>query len=212
MKKILLILLLFIPIFVNALCDNGQIVTLSKFASNITYDTSFSKSSSTYTVTFYNVVKDIYLEYDNKKYYPNSNNEVTITGLEEGITIVVGAYPNKEDCKSNLITLRVKLQYYNKFYNDYRCKDDIKEGCSTAYCTSQFLDVKPTEELFKGALSNTCGEPAIPLPEEEKEPTFLDKVIELLLDYGIKFMLIAISLTASILFFTNKYRKMKHGI
>ena len=204
MKKILLILLLFIPIFVNALCDNGQIVTLSKFASNITYDTSFSKSSSTYTVTFYNVVKDIYLEYDNKKYYPNSNNE--------GITIVVGAYQNKEDCKSNLITLRVKLQYYNKFYNDYRCKDYIKEGCSTAYCTSQFLDVKPTEELFKGALSNTCGEPAIPLPEEEKEPTFLDKVIELLLDYGIKFMLIAISLTASILFFTNKYRKMKHGI
>ena len=80
------------------------------------------------------------------------------------------------------------------------------------YCTSQFLDVKPTEELFKGALSNTCGEPAIPLPEEEKEPTFLDKVIEFLLDYGIKFMLIAISLTASILFFTNKYRKMKHGI
>lgn len=212
MKKILLILLLFIPIYVNALCDNGQIVTLSKFASNITYDTSFSKSSSTYTVTFYNVVKDIYLEYDNKKYYPNSNNEVTITGLEEGITIVVGAYPNKEDCKSNLITLRVKLQYYNKFYNDYRCKDYIKDGCSTVYCTSQFLDVKPTEELFKGALSNACGEPAIPLPEEEKEPTFLDKVIEFLLDYGIKFMLIAISLTASILFFTNKYRKMKHGI
>lgn len=212
MKKVLLFILMLIPVYINAECNNNEIVELGKLASNITYDTEYSKSSSKYKVTFYNVVDDIMLEYDNKEYRPNSNNEVVIDNLEEGITLVVTAYPNDKDCKSSLLTIRVKLQYYNKYYNDSRCKEYTKDGCSTIYCTSQFLDVKPTDELFEGALKNACGEPAIPIENDNNEVTMLDKIVEFMLDYGIKFLLIAVSLTVSILIFTNKYRKMKHGI
>lgn len=213
MKKILLFILLLIPVYVNAVCDNNEIVNLGKFASNITYDTEYSKSSSKYTVTFYNVVEDIYLEYNNKKYSPNQNNEVTISGLEEGNIINVVAYPEASECRSSLLTISVKLKYYNTFYNDSRCKKYVDNGCSTVYCTNQFLDVKPTQTLFEESLKNTCEEPAIPLPTPgDEEVTLYDKIVDFLLDYGIKFLLIAVSLTVSILIFTNKYRKIKHGI
>lgn len=213
MKKVLLFILMLIPVYVNAVCDNSEIVNLGKLASNITYDTEYSKSLSKYTVTFYNVVEDIYLEYNDKKYSPNQNNEVTISDLEEGNVIDVVVYPNASDCKSSLLTISVKLKYYNTFYNDSRCKKYVDNGCSTVYCTNQFLDVKPTQTLFEESLKNTCEEPAIPLPKPgTEEVTLHDKIVDFLLDYGIKFLLIAISLTVSILIFTNKYRKIKHGI
>ena len=212
MKKILLFVLLLVPVFVYADCDNEKIVTLGKFASNIKYETEYSKSSGKYTVTFYNVVDGIYLEYNNQSYYRNEDNEVKISGLDDGITLDVVAYPSGLGCRSSLITFNIKLKYYNTFYNDSRCKKYIEEGCKVVYCTSQFLEVEPTEDLFTGAIKNTCGEPAIPLPEPEPEPTFFEKVLDFMLDYGIKFILIAGSLTGSILFFTNRYRKMKHGI
>lgn len=213
MKKILLFILLLIPVFVNAECDNNKIVELGKFAGNITYNTEYSKSSSKYTVTFYNVVEGLYLEYNNKSYLPNGDNEVKISDLRDGISMEVIVYPSNAGCRSSLNTIRFKLKYYNKFYNDPRCEEYIKKGCKTVYCSNQFLDVQPTDELFEGALKNTCGDAAIPLPEPTpEEVTFLDKVLDFMLDYGIKFLLIAISLTVSILVFTNKYRKMKHGI
>lgn len=213
MKKILLFILLLIPVFVNAECDNNKIVELGKLAGNITYNTEYSKSSSKYTVTFYNVVEGLYLEYNNKSYLPNGDNEVKISDLRDGISMEVIVYPSNAGCRSSLNTIRFKLKYYNKFYNDPRCEEYIKKGCKTVYCSNQFLDVQPTDELFEGALKNTCGDAAIPLPEPTpEEVTFLDKVLDFMLDYGIKFLLIAISLTVSILVFTNKYRKMKHGI
>lgn len=213
MKKILLFILLLIPVFVNAECDNNKIVELGKLAGNITYNTEYSKSSSKYTVTFYNVVEGLYLEYNNKSYLPNDDNEVKISDLRDGISMEVIVYPSNAGCRSSLNTIRFKLKYYNKFYNDPRCEEYIKKGCKTVYCSNQFLDVQPTDELFEGALKNTCGDAPIPLPKPApEEVTFLDKVLDFMLDYGIKFLLIAISLTVSILVFTNKYRKMKHGI
>lgn len=213
MKKVLLFILMLIPVYINAECNNNEIVELGKLASNITYDTEYSKSSTKYKVTFYNVVDGISLEYDSESYYPDSNNEITINNLEEGTTLNVIAYPTSSNCRSSLLTISVKLKYYNTYYNDSRCKKYIENGCSTVYCTSQFLDIKPTQALFEEALKNTCDNTEMPQqPDDKEEVTFQDKVVGFMLDYGIKFLLIAVSLTVSILIFTNKYRKMKHGI
>lgn len=212
MKKILLFILLLIPFIVNASCDNSEIVRLGTLAGNITYETNYIESSSSYKVTLYNVTNEMRIYYNNKTYFSDSNNEVNIDNVSEGTSMVITVYPKDQSCRESLLIIRIKLKYYNKFYNDSRCQKYIESGCKTTYCVNQFLDVKPTEKLFLGALENGCGDPAIEVPDPEVPEDEDNKLLELLIDIGIKFGLIAISLGGSIWFFTSKYRKMKHGI
>ena len=81
MKKILLVLLLFIPMFVFAReCDSDLHKEYASFASKITYDNDFSMTKMQFNITFYNVVDGLRFEFDNKTYRPEEN-EIKINNI-----------------------------------------------------------------------------------------------------------------------------------
>ena len=92
MKKILLfVLILIFPcyIFAAPTCDYEKKNELSKLANDITYETTYVKSKKTFTITLYNMIKGLALEYDGTMYSGNDKNIITLTGINEGTTAEV---------------------------------------------------------------------------------------------------------------------------
>ena len=117
-KKIFIV---FISMFlmlgsIKAECTDSKYNELKGLASDITYETSYSMSSKTFTVTFYNVFPGMYLMINKNVYISNGsdNYSVTLSGQEEGnyLTVYVEA---SGDCTGTLNTIFITLPYYNSF-------------------------------------------------------------------------------------------------
>ena len=85
-KKIFIV---FISMFlmlgsIKAECTDSKYNELKGLASDITYETSYSMSSKTFTVTFYNVFPGMYLMINKNVYISNGsdNYSVTLSGQE----------------------------------------------------------------------------------------------------------------------------------
>lgn len=209
MKKVLLVLILLFPIFINASeCNYQRHQEYSKYTPNISYDNNYSMGGSTFTITVYNVIEGLKVVYDKKEYLPDDQDQVVINYIPEGKHVSLKIYGD-DGCTSQLRTITVDEPYYNPFLNSEMCsgyKDIL------TYCTARFLSVDPTEDLIKAAIKNynmnIIQEPEVVVENK----TFIDKAKEFALNYGIKGGLVVVTIFLSFLIYSNKLRKLEHGI
>ncbi len=212
MKKILLIILMLIPFVVyGAECDHNKHDEYATFANNVNYDTDFNVDKRKYTINIYNIVKGLYVEYDGKKYERNSNNEVIIDNVDEGTYMTIYVYGD-DNCDSTLRTLFVNLLYYNKFYGTGVC---VGYEDKLTMCNSQFTTSLVTEEILQTAkenYDNTIIQDADKQENNNSDVTLYSKIRSFALNWGIKFVLVLVTIILSTAFYSSKYRKLKHGI
>ena len=210
MKKWLLVLLLICPFVVKAECNKEKHQEYVKLASNITYDNNYSKSHGTFTIVVYNIFNGMHIEYKGEKYKPNSDNEVTITGVEGGTKVQLEVYGN-DGCEQ-ISRIIVDEPFFNRYYGSEKCKPYIDK---LVVCSSQFTSVEVTESILDKAIYNythDISQKTDKDKEEVVELTLLAKVREFLLEWGIKIVLLILTTGLSVGFYNTKFRKMKHGI
>jgi len=210
MKKIMLFILLFIPFIVNAEECNRELhkeyLSLTK---DITYDNQFVKSQNSFTITIYNVLDGIHAEYNEKKYYPTKDNTIVISGIECGEKVNIEMYGN-DGCNA-LKSIVTKEPYHNKYYGSEMCKGYEE---TLLMCKYQFTNIEVTKSLLEKSIYNynhTISQKTTKDVVVEEE-TILSKVTNFLTNWGIKILLAVISTILSVSIFSDKYRKVKHGI
>ena len=213
MKKIALVILLMIPFVINAEeCNKEKHKEYINLSSNITYDNNYSKSSNSFTITIYNMFEGMYAKYDKKEYKPGKDNTIVIEKISGGEKLSIDIYGN-DGCDSSVKRIIVNEPYYNKYYGTTICNGYENK---LVMCSSQFTSVEVTKSILDKAIYNynhninqktsKDKEPVV------QEPTFLSKATEFLTNWGIKIALAIASTILSISLFSDKYRKVKHGI
>lgn len=209
MKKIIFVILLLFPFLVNALeCDSSLHNEYATYASKITYDNDFSVSRMRFNINFYNVIDGLYFKYDKKIYYPIEN-EIQITSIEQGKMVEVYVFGG-DGCNDAVRIITISEPYYNSFYGTPDCIGYEKK---LGYCSSQFLPLPATRELFdmaKSGIDNAIDQEV--KKEEVKEVSLLDKIIDFAGSWGIKIGLFVITCLGTFSYYNDKFRKIKHGI
>ena len=205
-RLIILFLLLFMPVMIfGAECDEKAHKDYINYASNISYENSYSKSSATFTVTLYNVIDGLKVKYNKRYYERNSDDTVTIDNIPEGTDMRIEIYDN-EECGIAKVIVIYQL-YFNPFYGTYDCVGFENKIRS---CSAQFTEIKVTQESLEDAKSNL--KVIVQDKEPEPEPESRSPLIEFMLNYGIKILLLIITCIVSIAIYSTKFRKIKHGI
>ena len=97
-KGLLVLILLFVPIFVlGAQCNTEKHEEYIKYANKITYDNSYSKSSGRFSVILYNVIDGLKVKYNNHYYPKTSDDRVFISDVAEGTEMRIEIYDD-ENC------------------------------------------------------------------------------------------------------------------
>lgn len=215
-KKKIIILLLMLPFFVNAKtidCDYDLFLEYQKASMNIDYEMFYSVKDKTFTIKFYNVLKNMYINYNSKVYSSalTDSTEVSIKGIEEGTTVkaIVNTSAEHTNCSSSLRSIQITLPYYNTLYGSEKC-EEYKNKLSI--CSSKFLDYKATEDLLYEIIdnyNNTIEPEPVPNPNRI---FILDDILDFIAEWGIQVLLVIVSSTLTILLFNAKLRKIKHGI
>lgn len=215
-KKIFIV---FISMFlmlgsIKAECTDSKYNELKGLASDITYETSYSMSSKTFTVTFYNVFPGMYLMINKNVYISNGsdNYSVTLSGQEEGnyLTVYVEA---SGDCTGTLNTIFITLPYYNSFFRTQKCEpyeDKLK------LCSSKFLSYRLTEEILDDAIAQIEKkiDPVVK-PETPKKTTFeliVDAAKDFFFSWGINIIVFVVFGAITALIGNKIFKKVKHGI
>lgn len=216
-KKLLIVLLLMMPFFIDAKsvdCDYDLYLEYQKASMNIDYETSYSVKDKTFTIKFYNVLNNMYLNYASRVFSPalTESTEVSITGIKEGTTVKLSVNTSADhtNCSTSLRNIQITLPYYNKFYGSEKCEPYKNK---LAICKSTFLDYEPTEDLLDDIINNYNNtiEPE-PEPDVNPDRTFLDDILDFTIEWGIQILLVAVSSALTVLIFNAKLRKIKHGI
>lgn len=209
-KIIVLFLMIMFPNIISAsTCDAKVFVQYQKLADNINYETSYSKSTSKFSITFYNVVSGLYISDGNKYYSGNDENIVTLNNVDEGSNFAYIINTSVTECGSMLKTINVTFPYFNTFYDTDRCEE--YKG-KLGICSSQFLSYKPSLELFELQVKNYNG---IGKDEPEPDPvdkTFIEYIIDFAKDWGIQVLIVIVVSIITIIPFNAKLRKIRHGI
>lgn len=215
-KKIFIV---FISMFlmlgsIKAECTDSKYNELKGLASDITYETSYSMSSKTFTVTFYNVFPGMYLMINKNVYISNGsdNYAVTLSGQEEGkyLTVYVEA---SGDCTGTLNTIFITLPYYNSFFRTQKCEpyeDKLK------LCSSKFLSYRLTEEILDDAIAQIDKkiDPVV-VPETPKKTIFeliVDAAKDFFFSWGINIIVFVVFGAITALIGNKIFKKVKHGI
>lgn len=212
MKKVICVLILImIPNVIFAECNYTREVELGKLASKITYDRKYSKESGTFTVTLYNVIPQLYITYDGTVLNGDDNNEIEVSSIQEGTYLNFVVYSAKgTSCYSSLLTIYVTLPYYNVFYGSEEC--DGYEDILTV-CSSQFTSYQVTKKILNDAINNynnkIHNDPVVP---DDKDTSIISGIKEFISLWGMKILLVVVTIGLSIWYFQIKLRKTKHGI
>ena len=190
-------------------CNTNKHNEYSGYASMISYESSYSKSTSSFTITVNNVIDGMKVVYNNKSYHINSDNSVIIDGIKEGTNMNISVFA--DDGCDEIRIININIPYYNSYYGSELCsgyEDKI------VFCSSQFTSTKTSESLIKDAINNYNNAIITDDEEEvvEEEESFYSKLVEFALNWGIKIVLFIISVVLSIAFYNSKLRKLKHGI
>ena len=139
-KKIFVILIsIFVMISsVNATCDDNERNRLKSLSKDITYETSYSISTKTFTIKFYNVFPGLIIGINDGTIKGGDNNDsysVTIDNIKEGEHLTADIY-DSIGCNEKLNTLFITLPYYNNFYGTQKCEKYVGK---LTQCTYKFL-------------------------------------------------------------------------
>lgn len=216
-KKIFVI---FISIFVmissvNASCDDSERDKLKSLSKDITYETSYSISTKTFTVKFYNVFPGLIIGINNGAIKGGDNNDsysVTIDNIKEGEHLIANIY-DSIGCGETLNTLFITLPYYNTFYGTQKCEKYVGK---LTQCTYKFLPYEMTESILDGAIDSLDTEIDPIIPEPALKKSFFEKAYEtvktFLTDWGINIGLFLFFGIVTAVIGEKIYRKIKHGI
>ena len=214
MKKLVLFLvLLMLPTFVlGEDCDYTKQVEYGKLANNITYETKYSKSDKTFTITFYNVISVMYLAKGNEVYFGNGDSQVTFKSVAQGTDFSVQVKSILSGCSSPLTAFHISIPYFNPYYGTEDC-EEYKTKLNV--CASQFLSYQIDEELFNQTIENYKNA----YTEEEKKDdntntgkTFLENLKDFSLDWGVPILIVLVVSAIAVLPFKAIISKIKHRI
>ena len=208
MGKKILIALLLIPMIVNAKdCDSKQHQEYVELSPRITYDNDYSKSAGSFSITIYNIFDDMYAKIGKKTYKPDSENKVLISSVKEGEVLDIDIYA--DDGCGSIKRITVFEPYYNPYYGE-----DICAGYEdkVPVCSSQFTEIEVTSSLVRESIKNYDNRGYQYQKEEPKEKTTIEKIIDFAKTWGIKIVLVAITIFISATIYNIKFRKIKHGI
>lgn len=209
MKKILLIVLLFMPFFINAECDRELHKSYITYANDISYDTEYSLGKERFTVTLYNVIDEMKVVYNNRN-YTAVNNEVVIDNIKQGTRMDIRVFA-EDGCNESVRTIVINQPYYNTFYGSSLCNDYVNK---ITYCTHKFTNTEVTEKLIKTAIENYEHEmvPVETPPEEEPPLTNFQKISRFATKWGVRIILVLVSAFLTNWYFNDKYIKIKHKL
>ena len=209
-KKVLIILLLFIPFVVNAeKCNEKKHEEYLKISSNITHDNDYSLSKDRFTITVYNIFDGMFIKYNKQDYKPDNENKVIISEIKPGTSVILDVYAD-DNCDP-IKSIYVDELYYNKYYKSNDC---IGYENKIPVCTYQFYGSIVTQELvndYKENYGKSIQGDVIP-EEKPEEPSFIMKIKNFLQKWGIKIFLVAITIFITSTLFNIKLRNIKHGI
>lgn len=216
-KKIFII---FISMFLmlgsfKAECTDSRYNELKGLAGDITYETSYSISSKTFTVTFYNVFPGMFLIIDKKAYAGNAvdNYSVVIKNVSEGEYIKADVEGSADCSNRTLNSIFITLPYYNSFFRTQKC-EPYEEKLSL--CSSRFLSYRLTEEILDDAIAQIDKkiDPVVE-PETPKKTTFeliMDAAKDFFWSWGINIIVFVVFGAITALIGNKIFKKIKHGI
>lgn len=209
MKKILLIVLLFMPFFINAECDRELHKSYITYANDISYDTEYSLGKERFTVTLYNVIDEMKVVYNNRN-YTAVNNEIVIDNVKQGTRMDIRVFA-EDGCNESVRTIVINQPYYNTFYGSSLCNDYVNK---ITYCTHKFTNTEVTEKLIKTAIENYEHEmvPVEKEPEEDPPLTNFQKISKFATKWGVRILLVLVSAFLTNWYFNDKYIKIKHKL
>ena len=206
MKKLLLfIVMLVLPMAVFARaktgCDYSLVSRLKKYASNVNviYDYRIENNEAIFSVTFNNIVSEIYIhdEVTGANYYfENTNNgELVINDIKNIKKLKYKVLSRNGECNDELLlTHYITLPVYNKYSTDPLC-----EGLENYKLCYTFLDTDISYDEFKQKIEEYKKEKPAEKEEEKKkisEKSNWDKFLDFMVKYGIYIVaIIAILIT-----------------
>lgn len=124
-NKVLLIilLLLFIPVNIQAYCTDQEKVKMNKLAGNVNFTPIFDENSEKFNLIVSNLSPDFYFKnLGTGITYNYNSNENIIYGLEPGKSYRFKFYSNLSNClNENVLSKYITLPKYNKWYKDPIC-------------------------------------------------------------------------------------------
>ena len=208
-KKILLVLLLLIPMVIFAKCDEAKHEEYVKLAPNITYDNDYSKSSDTFSLIIYNIFDDMYVTSGQKKYKPDAENKVTVDNIKPGSNVMLDIYAN--DGCDQIKSITVLEPYFNPYYGSQDC---LGYETKIPVCSAQFTSSVVTKSLVEEAKSNYDNviHQVVEKEEVKEDNGIIKQVLDFLKNWGIKILLVVVTIFITSSLFGAKFRKIKHGI
>lgn len=199
----------------KAECTDSKYNELKGLASDITYETSYSISSKTFTVTFYNVFPDMLLSI-NKRVYAGKdgdNYSVVIKNLAEGEYIKADVIGTGDCIKHTFNSIFITLPYYNSFFRTQKC-EPYEDKLSL--CSSKFLPYRLTEEILDDAIAQIDKkiDPVV-VPETPKKTIFeliVDAAKDFFFSWGINIIVFFVFGAITALIGNKIFKKVKHGI
>ena len=216
MKKILFLLICLFGSSVSVLsygtCDYFEISRMKSLVTNInlSYDYKIIDNEVYFDVTLNNLTNDIYF-YDTvtqKNYYYSDtiNGEITITNYKTN-SGSYKFYSNASGCYGNSLgTKYYEFPVYNKYYNDPLCQDIPNYSlCQKwGYVSYSYDEFEKMVNEYKTVIPD----------EEEKnvvehKKTFLEKLVDIYIDYYYYFLGGLILLCSVVIVINNKKNSFK---
>ncbi len=211
MRKVywILLLLLLFPIrasaiheVIDARCTTELKKSLREDAKNVAYRLTKveNKDDVTYSLLFYNVTNDIYLEDGNGNKYGTK-----LENLKPGTSLMISIYAsNKNYCNGYKAGSKlIKVPYYNKY-----SKSDLCKGYENYSLCKEDSNITMTQKEFEKAMSDYINS-LKPKQEEQKqqeEQTNKFDFIEFINDYWVYILipLVVILITIGVVMLINK--------
>lgn len=214
MKKIvmLIVMIFSFDMILNAECDYTEKVNLITLSSYVDYNYEYM-SDNTFKLTFYNVIPEMKLIYNNMEYAP-ANESVELNSLEEGksMKVSIKGSDTSECAMLDLRVINLTIPYVNPFYGSNRCIGHE----SLNVCSNKFLQYKITESEFLRLIdkSESDNKPNDVTDDKPvvKELTFFEKVVDFVKKAWIPVVLVIVTSGITFGIFSTIYRKVKHGI
>lgn len=150
MKKVILfvvlIFLLMLPLKVNAECSYQEQAKLNMFATNVNYSYTYAGNITKFDVTLHNVKKGLYIIFNEKKIYPNSEEKIIIKDVNNKDNNKIVIYSNVDSYQDEILPINLYLPFYNEYYNENDCKEKPDSNSCIKYVTA----VNTEEEIESG--------------------------------------------------------------
>lgn len=218
MKKIILFLLINLycfPVFSLTYggCNYSDVSRMKSIVTNInlSYDYKIINNEAYFDVTLSNLTKDIYF-YDTttekKYYYSDTNNgEIVITNYK----VTSGSYKfysaNNECNGVSLGTKYYNFPVYNKYYHNPLCADIPNYSLCQKWGYVNYSEDEFEQMVYEYKNSETLEENDNVVVEYQK--TFLEKIIDVYVNYYYVFLCLLILICSIIIIINNKKNYFK---